>query len=38
MVGLRSALDGDASVLARCGRAELDRAGGPLDDGYVRYA
>ena len=36
--GLRAALDGDATGLARCGRAELDRAGGPLDEGYARYA
>lgn len=36
--GLRAALDGDATGLARWGRAELERAGGPLDQGYTRYA
>lgn len=38
MAGLRAALEGDATGLARCGRAELERAGGPLDEGYARYA
>jgi predicted nucleotidyltransferase len=38
VAGLRVALDGDAAPLVRCGRRELDRAGGPLDEGYARYA
>jgi hypothetical protein len=32
--GLRAAVHGDASILLSCGRAELDRLGGPLDRGY----
>lgn len=36
--GLRAAVHGDATILLRCGRAELDRLGGPLDRGYERHA
>lgn len=36
--GLRAAVHGDPTILLRCGRAELDRLGGPLDRGYERRA
>jgi hypothetical protein len=36
--GLRAAVHGDATILLSCGRAELDRLGGPLDRGYERHA
>lgn len=38
VAGLGAALAGDGAALVTCGRAELARAGGRLDDGYVRYA
>ena len=36
--GLRAALHGNPAILLSCGRAELDRLGGPLDSGYERHA
>lgn len=36
--GLRHAVQGDPSRLGAAGRAELDRLGGPLDEGYERRA
>ncbi|TQM04235.1 nucleotidyltransferase domain-containing protein [Pseudonocardia kunmingensis] len=36
--GVRAAVLGDATMLVTCGRAELDRLGGPLDAGYERRA
>jgi hypothetical protein len=36
--GLPAAVEGDATTLLSCGRAELDRLGGPLDSGYERHA
>lgn len=38
VAGLRAALDGDATALVHCGRAELDRVGGRCEEGYVRFA
>ncbi|MCD2197053.1 nucleotidyltransferase domain-containing protein [Actinomycetospora endophytica] len=38
VTGLREALDGDAVALVGCGRAELDRVGGRLEEGYARFA
>lgn len=36
--GLRHAVHGDPGDLLTTGRAELDRLGGPLDEGYERRA
>jgi hypothetical protein len=36
--GLRAAVHGDVTVLLSCGKAELDRLGGPLDSGYEHHA
>ncbi|HEY2224568.1 hypothetical protein [Actinomycetospora sp.] len=38
LASLAAATFTDSTGLVRCGRAELDRAGGPLDEGYARYA